>query len=162
MVTNGWTATDGGRKKMIEEMDNKFDEQYTDAEPAEEFEEPESESVDLDSAGDPDYADLLKMYLREASRAPMLNAAGEIAAAKRIERTRNRLEKLIARSPLIVEYSLHLRDALNRGDETARHHIEYVTGFDSSKPAMLGQLADKAFSQIEAAYLNLTGAKPTT
>ena len=94
---------------MIDEMDNEFEESYADADPNNEF-DAESESTDNDySAGDLDHADLLKMYLREASRAPMLNAAGEIAAAKRIERARNRLARMISRSPLIVEYGLHLR-----------------------------------------------------
>jgi RNA polymerase primary sigma factor len=143
---------------MIEEMDNELEE-YADAEPNEEF-DAEAESTDLDSAGDLDHADLLKMYLREASRAPMLNAAGEIAAAKRIERTRNRLAKMISRSPLIVEYCLHLREALQRGDETASDHIEYVTGYDPNKPAPLGVAADEAFAQIEAAYSNLNSIKP--
>src|ERR1700754_3440968 len=114
---------------MIEEMDSEFEEEFTEADANEEA-DAESESTDVDAASDIDHTDLLKMYLREASRAPMLNAAGEIAAAKRIERKRNRLIKTIARSLLIVEYSLHLRDALQRGDETASDHIEYVTGFD--------------------------------
>lgn len=144
---------------MNEEMDNEFEEQYADADSNEET-DAESESTDLDIAGDLDHTDLLKMYLREASRAPMLNAAGEIAAAKRIERTRNRLAKMISRSPLIVEYCLHLREALRRGDETASDHIEYVAGFDPNKSAALGQFADKAFADIEAAYLNLISAKP--
>ncbi|MEN3332126.1 MAG: polymerase primary sigma factor [Blastocatellia bacterium] len=144
-----------------EEMDNEFEEQYADAEPNEEV-DTETETTDLDIAGDLDHTDLLKMYLREASRAPMLNAAGEIAAAKRIERARNRLTKMISRSPLIVEYCLHLREALWRGDETASDHIEFVAGFDPNKSAALGQFADNAFAQIEAAYLNLTSAKPKT
>ena len=144
---------------MIEERENEFDEQYTDADLNEEF-DADADSTDVDTTYDIDHTDLLKMYLREASRAPMLNAAGEIAAAKRIERTRNRLAKLIARSPLIVEYSLHLRDAVGRGDETASDHIESVVGFDPNKPATLGPLTDKAFAQIEVAYLNLTAAKP--
>ena len=145
---------------MIEEMDREFEEEYADAELNNEEFDAESESTDLDSAGDLDHTDLLKMYLREASRAPMLNAAGEIAAAKRIERTRNRLAKMISRSPLIVEYCLHLREALRRGDETASDHIEYVTGYDPNKPVSLGEAADKAFAQIEAAYTSLTPVKP--
>jgi RNA polymerase primary sigma factor len=144
---------------MNEEMDNEFEEQYADADLNEEA-DAESESTDLDIAGDLDHTDLLKMYLREASRAPMLNAAGEIAAAKRIERTRNRLTRMISRSPLIVEYCLQLRETLRRGDETASDHIEYVAGFDPNKSAALGQFADQAFAEIEAAYLNLTSAKP--
>src|SRR5256714_8346202 len=144
---------------MIEEMDNEFEEQYADADLNEEL-DAESESTELESAGDLDHTDLLKVYLREASRAPMLNAAGEIAGAKRIERARRRLTKLIARSPLIVEYSLHLREALRRGDETASEHIEQVAGFDPAKPATLGQVADNVFAQIEAAYQDLTAAQP--
>ncbi len=143
---------------MIEEMDQEFEEEYADAELNEEF-DAESESTDLDSAGDLDHTDLLKMYLREASRAPMLNAAGEVAAAKRIERARNRLAKMISRSLLIAEYGLHLREALRRGDETASDHIEHVTGHDPNKPTSLGAAADKAFAQVEAAYANLTPAK---
>jgi RNA polymerase primary sigma factor len=146
---------------MTEEMDNEFEESYTDADLNDEF-DAESESVESETAGDLDHTDLLKMYLREASRAPMLNAAGEIAAAKRIERTRNRLAKMISRSPLIVEYALYLRDALSRGDETASDHIEYVSGYDPNKPATLGKLCDKAFAEIEAAYLNLTSKPKTT
>src|ERR1044071_8599306 len=144
---------------MTDEMDNEFDETYADADLNDEF-DAEPESTDLDNAGDLDHTDLLKMYLREASRAPMLNATGEIAAAKRIERTRNRLTKMISRSPLIVEYSLHLREALRRGDETASDHIEYVAGFDPNKTATLGHLVDQTFTQIEAAYLSLASAKP--
>ena len=121
---------------MIEEMDNEFETQYADADLNEES-DAESESSELESASDLDHTDLLKVYLREASRAPMLNAAGEIAGAKRIERARRRLTKLIARAPLIVEYSLHLREALRRGDETASEHIEQVAGFDPAKPATL-------------------------
>ncbi|HKQ07689.1 MAG TPA: RNA polymerase sigma factor RpoD/SigA [Blastocatellia bacterium] len=146
---------------MIEEMDNEFEAQYADADLNEEFDaESESESTELESAGDLDHTDLLKVYLREASRAPMLNAAGEIKAAKRIEQARRRLARLISRSPLIVEYSLHLRDALQRGDQTASDHIERLDGFDPAKPAALGQVADRAFAQIEAAYSNLTAAMP--
>src|SRR5581483_6735086 len=64
------------------------------------------------------------------------------------------------RSPLIVEYSLHLREALQRGDETASDHIEHVTGFDPAKPVTLAQVADRAFTKIAAAYQELIAAKP--
>src|SRR5689334_5016157 len=162
-VQGTWWLNSGRRRAelMTDEMDNELDEAYADADLNDEFDaESESESTDSDTAGDLDHTDLLKMYLREASRAPMLNAAGEIAAAKRIERARNRLAKMISRSPLIVEYSLHLREALQRGDETASDHIESVTGFDPNKPALLATLADNAIAEIESAYLNLTATKP--
>ncbi|HWP42841.1 MAG TPA: sigma-70 factor domain-containing protein, partial [Blastocatellia bacterium] len=66
---------------------------------------------------DIDRTDLLKLYLRDASRAPMLNAAGEIEAAKRIERARARLLKELSRSVVVAEYCLYLKEALRRGDE---------------------------------------------
>src|SRR5256714_12825951 len=94
---------------MIEEMDNEFEAQYADTDLNEEF-DAESESTELESAGDLDHTDLLKVYLREASRAPMLNAAGEIAGAKRIERARRRVTQLIPRPPLVLGNSLPFRE----------------------------------------------------
>src|SRR2546423_3564245 len=58
------------------------------------------------------------------------------------------------------DYCYNLHDALGHGNETASDHIEYVAGFDPNKSPALGQFADKAFAEIEAAYLNLTSAKP--
>ncbi|HET8676513.1 MAG TPA: sigma-70 factor domain-containing protein, partial [Blastocatellia bacterium] len=69
---------------MIDELVDDYEESYdgdleTDPEAAEEY-------SDAEEAGDIDKADLLKLYLREASRAQMLDAKGEVAAARRIER----------------------------------------------------------------------------
>ncbi len=110
---------------------------------------------------DVDTADLLKLYLREASRTPMLNAAGEIKAAKRIERKRNRLMRLLSCSPLVAEYLLHLRQQFQNGEETASDVIEQVKSSDWQQ--LTAASLDRAFEEVELAYIRLhsTKRKPT-
>lgn len=142
----------------IEELDGGLEEDYSDAAVDEELDS-EQESEEVAEAGDIDRTDLLKMYLREASRAPMLNAAGEVAAAKKIERARARLMKLLSRSFIIAEYCLHLRSGLRRGDESAADAIERAPGYDPNKAALLGEITDNALAEVETAYHNLTFPK---
>ena len=109
---------------MIDELVDTYEESYdgdleADAEAAEEY-------SDAEEAGEIDKADLLKLYLREASRAQMLDAKGEVAAARRIERARARLMRLLSRSPIVAEYCLNLRHSFRRGEETAADLIEQV------------------------------------
>ncbi|HEX8089794.1 MAG TPA: sigma-70 factor domain-containing protein, partial [Blastocatellia bacterium] len=146
---------------MIEEIDGRYEEEYVDAD-ADESNDPAYEAEEAEEAGDIDRTDLLKLYLREASRAPMLNAAGEVAAAKRIERARARLMKLLSRSPIIAQYCQHLRQALSRGDENAADMIEHVPGHDANNPIPLSALADRALAEVDSAYndLVLFDAKP--
>lgn len=91
-----------------------------------------------------DKTDLLKMYLREAGRARMLDAAGEIAAAKRIERARMRLAKWLSRSPVVAEYCIHLRKSLHLRTEKASEKIERLREGTTS--------LDAALNRVEAAY----------
>lgn len=84
-----------------------------------------TEDDEADSA-EVDRTDLLKMYLREASRARMLDAAGEVAAAQHIERARARLEKWLARSPLVAEYCIQLYEALHLTQENSSEVIERI------------------------------------
>ncbi|HST20706.1 MAG TPA: sigma-70 family RNA polymerase sigma factor [Blastocatellia bacterium] len=142
----------------IEELEDGLEEDYSDAAVDEESDS-EQESEEVAEAGDIDRTDLLKMYLREASRAPMLNAAGEVAAAKKIERARARLMKLLSRSFIIAEYCLHLRSGLLRGDESAADAIERAPGYDPNKAALLGEITDNALAEVETAYNNLTFPK---
>src|SRR5215216_259877 len=106
------------------------------------------ESEELEEPGDIDKADLLKLYLREASRTPMLDARGEVAGAKRIERARGRLMKLLSRSVIIAEYLIHLKESLRRGDQSAADLIER-TDDDSSKAMPVVEMADRALAKIE-------------
>jgi RNA polymerase primary sigma factor len=146
---------------MIEELDNEFEAQYSEAE-TDEGSESDFEAEEVEEAGDIDRADLLKLYLREASRAPMLNAAGEAAAARRIERARMRMMKLLSRSPVIVEYSLQLKEALRRGDENAADVIERIAGVNPNDFNSAAESADAALFQVEAAYDDLMALEPAT
>jgi RNA polymerase sigma factor (sigma-70 family) len=145
---------------ILEEIDGTFEEPYADAD---ESNDPAFESEEAEEAGEIDRTDLLKLYLREASRAPMLNAAGEVAAAKRIGRARARLMKLLSRSTIVAQYCLHLRQQLLSGDESAADIIEHVPGLDANNPVPLSMLADRALTEVETAYSRLISldAKPT-
>jgi RNA polymerase primary sigma factor len=142
---------------MIEEIEDVFEE-YLDGD-ADRSEESNGEFDESEQPGETDKTDLLKLYLREASRVPMLDARGEVRAAKRIERARGRLMKLLSRSMLVAEYCSHLRQALRRGDESAADVVESVRGCETaSSAAPLVELADCALDGIEAAYGDLVSS----
>ena len=140
---------------MKEEFESVFEDDILDNEEDVTLESEEDE-LSFDETYDVDTADLLKLYLREASRTPMLDAAGEIRAAKRIERSRNRLLRLLSRSPLVAEYLLHLRQQIQNGEETASEIIEQVKLEDWQLTA---DSIDRAFEEIELAYIRLHSTK---
>ena len=104
---------------------------------------------------DIDRTDLLKLYLREASRSSMLTAEGEVAGAKRIERARSRLTKLLSRSPVVAEYCFYLRQAFRDGRKTAADVIERAPAGDASTSLPVSELADPALAQVELAYRDM-------
>ncbi|HXG64024.1 MAG TPA: sigma-70 family RNA polymerase sigma factor, partial [Blastocatellia bacterium] len=138
---------------MRDEFNTAYDEPYDEeAEFADELDD-SPDSFAGEQSEDFDKTDLLKLYLREASRSPMLDAAGEIAAAQRIERARNRLMKLLSRSPLVAEFCLYLRDAFRHGDETPADMIEQVSGLARSPETPIPANAiDRALKRVEGAY----------
>jgi RNA polymerase sigma factor (sigma-70 family) len=131
------------RDQIESAFENGYDETH-----AEEAVEVEDEHEQAEEAGDTDPADLLKLYLREASRAPMLNAEGEVAAAKRIERARFRLMKQLSRSPIVARYCFHLRQVFSLGLETPADVIERVL----ETPGPVSEVADSALCRVESAY----------
>jgi RNA polymerase primary sigma factor len=143
---------------MIDELVDTYEESYdTDLDPAAEAADDLS---DAEEAVEIDKADLLKLYLREASRAQMLDARGEVAAARRIERARARLMRLLSRSPVVAEYCLYLRHAFLRGEESPADLIEQVKNVEPEhKSVSLGEMADHALAHIESAYHNLSSFK---
>jgi RNA polymerase sigma factor (sigma-70 family) len=89
----------------------------------------ETEEYETEVDGEePEKTDLLKLYLREAGRGQMLNAAGEVEAAQRIERARMRLMRLLSRSPIVAEYCLSLKKALESDEERLFDVIEQIRG----------------------------------
>ena len=114
-----------------------------------------SDSESEEDAGEADKTDLLKLYLHEAGRAPMLDGKGEAAAARRIELSRKRLMKWLSRSPVAAEYCLYLQEALTSGDERAADVIEAVSLPACSHEAQAG-LIERALLRVAAAYNKLT------
>ena len=111
-----------------------------------------------DDASDIDHTDLLKLYLREASRSSMLTAEGEVAGAKRIERARRQLSKLLSRSPVVAEYCVYLRRTFRDGAETAADLIEQANA-DGSNTQPVSELADPALARVESTLRELSFLK---
>jgi RNA polymerase sigma factor (sigma-70 family) len=133
-------------------LDTPYDENTDDAELE------ASEEVSADEKNyDVDTADLLKLYLREASRALMLDAKGEIQSAKRIERARNRLHKFLSRSALAVDYFSYLQSAFQSGAESAADLIEQVDSESSTETT--AEVVARRFAEIENASKNLYNPK---
>jgi RNA polymerase primary sigma factor len=148
---------------MIERDESTFDESFLAAEEEDTrdqkdeavySEEAESESEDLDTT------DLLKLYLHEASRASILTAEGEVIAARKIERARRQLMKLLSRSPFVAEYCGRLRGAFMRGDENIGDVIESLRGRESSQTPLDPVEVDEALGDIEQAYKALEEYRP--
>lgn len=124
-----------------------------------EREEPEP----AEDAGDIDRTDLLKLYIRDASQGSMLTAQGEINAARRIEKARTRLMKLLSRSPVVAAYCVHLREVFRLGLETPADVIERTCETHlSSESFPISESADPALARIECAWkdLSLVSARP--
>jgi RNA polymerase primary sigma factor len=136
-------------------MDQAFEDGYGDA-TDEESANASGEREQVEDASDIDGTDLLKLYIHDASRVSMLTAAGEIAAARRIERARKRLMKLLSRSPIVAEYCVHLRQVFQLGVETPADVIErtYRRG-PSTEATPVSELADPALAEIESAWRDL-------
>jgi len=122
------------------------------------FDDHEYEQIE---ESDIDRTDLLKLYLRDASRSSMLTAEGEVAAAKRIERARSRLIRLLSRSLLVAEYCVYLRQSFVSGLESPAELIEGVADSDPSNPTV-SELADPALVRVESAYHDLRVAVKRT
>lgn len=119
------------------------------------------EQDEREDASHIDHTDLLKLYLREASRHPMLTAEGERNSARRIERARLRLTKLLSRSLVVAEYCVHLRRAFQLETETPADLIERAPGGDLSNALPMSELADPALAIIEQAHLEFLTEKST-
>jgi len=117
-----------------------------------------SDENEPEETEDVDRTDLLKLYIREASRSSMLTAEGEIDSAKRIERARIRLNRILSKSPIVAEYCIYLRGVFQQGLETAADIIEQGGG-DQSKPLPVSETADPALARVEYAYRDLRRAK---
>ena len=64
--------------------------------------------------------DLVRTYLRQMSRVPLLTREGEVAIAKRIERGENRVMTVLSRSLIVARQVVHLGQELREGEREVR------------------------------------------
>jgi RNA polymerase primary sigma factor len=148
MTAMNTNNTEDGFENSLQENDNEESLDVT------------TEADEREDAAHIDHTDLLKLYLREASRHSMLTAEGERDSARRIERARSRLTKLLSRSLVAADYCMHLRRAFQLEKETPADLIERAPGSDESKTLPISELADPALATIERAHLEFLAAKP--
>ena len=67
--------------------------------------------------------DLVRTYLRQMSRVPLLTREGEVAIAKRIERGQNRVMTVLSRSLIVARQVVHLGQELREGERELRELI---------------------------------------
>jgi len=74
----------------------------------------------LDKTNDP-----VRMYLREMGTVPLLTREGEVAIAKRIERGKLTVIKLISRTSKVTQEVIEMGEALKRGERTIRELVVF-------------------------------------
>ncbi len=67
--------------------------------------------------------DLVRTYLRQMSRVPLLTREGEVAIAKRIERGELRITKAMSRSLLVARYVAEISREVAAGERTLRDTV---------------------------------------
>ena len=67
--------------------------------------------------------DLVRTYLRQMSRVPLLTREGEVAIAKRIERGELRITKAMSRSLLVARYVADISREVEAGERTLRDTV---------------------------------------
>jgi len=84
-----------------------------------EAEEHEETAVEVSSTDDP-----VRVYLREMGSVRLLNRQGEIELARRMERGRKRMHKMVSRSPLVWQTVLKLNEQVKAGELRLEEFVE--------------------------------------
>ena len=96
-------------KKRLERSNDSSDEPEFDLTPS-----------TLDKTSDP-----VRMYLREVGTVPLLTREGEVEIAKRIERGKLTVLKVVSRTPTIANAIIDLGDQLKNGERTIRELVVF-------------------------------------
>ena len=96
-------------KKRLERSNDSSDEPEFDLTPS-----------TLDKTSDP-----VRMYLREVGTVPLLTREGEVEIAKRIERGKLTVLKVVSRTPTIANVIIDLGDQLKNGERTIRELVVF-------------------------------------
>ena len=93
-------------------------------------------------------SDPVRMYLREMGTVPLLTREGEVEIAKRIERGRRSVQKVMSRTPMIAKSIIRLGEELKNGERTLRELV--VLHDDSLTEQRLADRRLQICSQIDA------------
>ena len=92
--------------------------------------------------------DLVRTYLRQMSRVPLLTREGEVAIAKRIERGEQRVMIALSRSLIVARHVLHLGQDLREGERD----LEEIVVLDD------GELTERQMANRARKFLDAVGA----
>lgn len=119
------------------------------------------EETDLDlSAGTLDKTnDPVRLYLREMGVVPLLTREGEVSIAKRIERGQIKTQKIIARSPIVVQALVDMGHKLRDGQLNIREIVGFaeqaeLTEGSDDKAAEYLQWTIEGISNIDRLFRN--------
>jgi len=93
-------------------------------------------------------SDPVRMYLREMGTVPLLTKEGEVEIAKRIERGKQKVLKVISRTPTMASTIIRLGDQLKDGQRTIRELIVFQE--DEVTDARLKVRGHQVLKQIDA------------
>ena len=119
--------------------------------------------------------DLVRTYLRQMSRVPLLTREGEVAIAKRIERGELRIMKALSRSLTAADHVGRLAEAVREGTRSLRDTVvlpdaelterqqakcskDFFTGTDTVRD----RLKDLARGRARAEGIRKRGCRPST
>jgi RNA polymerase primary sigma factor len=136
----------GGLDRIVAQLDNEeineteWDLEAPEQEAEAEFEEePEEDEVELDlEAGKDQSLDPMRLYLREMSTVPLLTREDEVRIAKRIERGKRRIEKIVSRSLVTTDVIDGVAAQLKAGEVG----VNQILGASSEESEEEGQPAE--------------------
>ena len=118
--------------------------------------------------------DLVRTYLRQMSRVPLLTREGEVAIAKRIERGEVRIMKALSRSLIVAHHVGCLADEVGRGTRslrdtvvlpdaelTERQHARCTSELAAGTEAVRDRLKALAHLQALADGIRKRGCRPS-
>lgn len=127
----------------------------------EEWEAPEEEDeteIDLSPGPLEGSIDPVRTYLRDMGRVPLLNRAGEVRLAQRIERGQQAARRAMSRSPLVLKELLGMGKALRAGKRSIREivHFEAEDLLEPKKIAARTRAFLKELDQLSKLYRTAT------
>ncbi len=100
--------------------------------------------------------DFVRVYLREMGAVRLLTREGEIDLARRMERGKLRVRKMLSRVPLVQRMVLALCEEVRRGETKLDHLIEGLGADEETKGRALAE-AKQALLKVTKANRDLTG-----